>query len=187
MIGERQRTCGNDYPSYCWLLLQLFRRQQKNRSVQAACPAWSQRVPVAKDAKQFFVAPDGQPANNGAKESPWDLASTLAGKHTIPPGSIVWVRGGTYGRGKDTVFNCRLKGTEASPIFLRQYPGERATVDGGIEAGQECDWVWFWGFEITNSSTERRCLTSERPPGLNLAGRGSRPLISPSTTPAIPA
>jgi len=135
---------------------------------------WSAAVPLVPDARQYFVAPDGKPTNAGTKDSPWDFTSVIEGKQKVAPGDIVWLRGGTYGKGGDTLFRCGLKGTQERPIFLRQYPGERATVDGGIEVPPASTWVWFWGFEITNSSPERRCLTSQRPPGLNLQGRGHK-------------
>lgn len=133
---------------------------------------WSALVPVHEDARQFFVAPDGKPDAPGTEAAPWDLATALAGPKSVKPGDIVWLRGGTYGKGRDTLFRCNLQGTEERPIFLRQYPGERATVDGGIEAGGA--WVWFWGFEITNSSPERKCLGKDRPHGLNLTSRGHK-------------
>jgi len=44
------------------------------------------------------------------------------------------------------VLSCGLKGREANPIFVLQFPGERTTADGGIEA----DWFWLWASEIAN-------------------------------------
>lgn len=78
------------------------------------------------------------------------------------PGSLIWVRGGTYGTGK-TVFYSRLKGTPAAPIVVRAYPGERATINGWLQIGC-CDqkpepekgaYAWFWGLELTSSITNR--------------------------------
>jgi len=46
-----------------------------------------------------------------------------------------------------------FSGQEGNSILVRQYPGERAIVDGGIQA--EGAWTTFWGFEITNSSSSR--------------------------------
>jgi parallel beta-helix repeat protein len=114
---------------------------------------WTALVPRAKDGKEYYVAPDGKPENTGVKDSPWDLASVLGGKQPVAPGDVVWLRGGTYGQGGRTIFYSTLKGTEERPIFIRQYPGERATIDGGIQADDA--WIWFWGFEITNSSLVR--------------------------------
>jgi hypothetical protein len=55
----------------------------------------------------------------------------------------------------------RLNGSEDSPIIVRQYPGERATLDGGslTRQGSVLDvngsYTWFWGFEITCSGGDR--------------------------------
>jgi hypothetical protein len=60
------------------------------------------------------------------------------------------MRGGTY-RGD---FRTALAGTQGRPIVFRQYPGERATIDGTLRAdGAD---VAFWGFEVMRSAPSGR-------------------------------
>jgi hypothetical protein len=58
----------------------------------------------------------------------------------------VWLRGGVYGG----AFATALSGTASAPILFRQYPGERATIDGTLRA--DGDYLTFWGFEIMQSA-----------------------------------
>src|SRR2546430_8333744 len=119
-------------------------------------------VSHAPRAGDFYVAADGKPTNPGSKTAPWDLATALYAPKTVYPGSTIWVRGGHYGNGK-TIFRTRLLGMLDRPIVVRQYPGERATIDGWVQVGS-CDedpqpasggYVWFWDLEIANSITDR--------------------------------
>src|SRR5574342_29376 len=91
--------------------------------------------------------PYGTSGGTGTTDSPWDLATALAGGHgnRIQPGDTVWIRGGTYVGS----FETSLNGTAAAPIYFRQYPGERATIDGSLAAGGS--WLVFWGLEIMQS------------------------------------
>lgn len=91
--------------------------------------------------------PYGTSGGTGTTDSPWDLATALAGGHgnRIQPGDTVWIRGGTYVGS----FETSLNGTPAAPIYFRQYPGERATIDGSLAAGGSS--LVFWGFEIMQS------------------------------------
>jgi len=131
---------------------------------------WPDFLPWVQEAPQFYVAPEGAKANTGAKDSPWDYLSVLGGAQKVPPGSIIWFRGGVYGGGAWNQITCRLKGTPERPIIVRQYPGEIATLDGGIifprDAGGE--WVWFWGLEVMSSSLDR----TRRTPGFYVNTRG---------------
>ncbi len=91
--------------------------------------------------------PYGTSAGTGTTDDPWDLATALAGGHgnRIQPGDTVWIRGGTYVGS----FQTSLNGTAGAPILFRQYPGERATIDGSLAAGGS--YLVFWGFEIMQS------------------------------------
>lgn len=97
----------------------------------------------------FYVVqpPYGTSAGNGTNDAPWDLATALSGGHgnTIQPGDTIWLRGGTYSGS----FRTDLQGTAAAPIVFRQYPGERATIDGSLRA--DGTYLTFWGFEIMQS------------------------------------
>jgi hypothetical protein len=78
----------------------------------------------------------------------------------IRPGDTLYLRQGTY-RGK---FSCTLNGKAERPITIRQYPGERATID--CQDAKEAptftitgEWLVFWGFEMTCSDPKR--ITAE--------------------------
>ena len=83
------------------------------------------------------------------------LASALSSKGPLAPGDTLWLREGVY-QGQ---FVSEIKGRPDLPIYVKQYPGERAVLDGAgalqttLEiAGPD---VWFWGFDVTNSSPQR--------------------------------
>jgi hypothetical protein len=104
----------------------------------------------------FYVTPTGSSAGDGSATGPWDLATALqGGAGRVEPGDTIWLRGGTY-KGS---FRSTVAGKPGAPVVIRQYPGERAIIDGG---GSRRD-TWtvageysvFWGFELTNSSPER--------------------------------
>jgi hypothetical protein len=91
--------------------------------------------------------PYGTSGGTGTTDSPWDLATALAGGHgRIQPGDTVWIRGGGTYAGS---FRTSLNGTASAPIYFRQYPGERATIDGSLAAGGS--YLVFWGFEVMQS------------------------------------
>src|SRR2546423_2018682 len=95
----------------------------------------------------FYASPTGSSAGNGSTNNPWDLSTALAGgSGRIQAGDTVWMRGGTY-RGD---FRTALAGARGRPIVFRQYPGERATIDGTLRA-DGADLV-FWGFEVMRSA-----------------------------------
>lgn len=115
----------------------------------------------------FVAAPGGTARGDGSWERPWDLSTALAHPAAVKPGDTIWLREGTY----KGLFRSALRGTPEAPIQVRAVAGDRATVDGGIEAHGA--WTTFRGFEITNSSPDRR---SDRPAGLGLFGRGHQAL-----------
>jgi parallel beta-helix repeat protein len=94
----------------------------------------------------YHVAPDGGAGGDGSAGRPWDLTTALAGGNgRLKPGDQVWLHGGRY----PGVFLTTLAGAPGNPITFRQYPGERATIDGGLRI-RGADLV-FWGFEIMQS------------------------------------
>jgi hypothetical protein len=113
---------------------------------------WSPLVPRVEGAREHVVAPDGRETNEGTPASPWDVASTLGGRRAVAPGDVIWLRGGRYvypvrhsqkgGNG----FAVRVGGAEGKPVHLRAWPGERATIDGGLEV--TASHVWIWDLEI---------------------------------------
>jgi hypothetical protein len=91
----------------------------------------------------YYVAPGGSSGGDGSSARPWDLATALG--RTLRGGDTLWLRGGTY-RGR---FTSRLLGTSTAPIVVRQYPGERATLDGQLVVNG--GYTTFWGFEVMSS------------------------------------
>jgi hypothetical protein len=111
---------------------------------------------TAAGAAEFYVSPGGLGSNTGTASSPWDLATALSQPAAVKPGDTIWLRGGTY-RG---TFTSRLTGTSSNPIVVRQYPGERATIDGGDSGGNGIlvisgAYTWYWGFEVMSSDLNR--------------------------------
>jgi hypothetical protein len=111
---------------------------------------------LANEGGQYFVAPDGTGAGDGSYAKPWDLQTALNQPQALQAGHTVWLRGGTY----QGAFTSALTGLPDNPIIVRQYPGERATLDcTNSSSAATLDigggWTWYWGFEIMNSSTNR--------------------------------
>jgi hypothetical protein len=121
-------------------------------------------VPAASN--QFYVAPDGSASGNGGFGSPWDLKTALSHPAAVKPGSVIWLRGGTYTLPQpDGKFISKLTGTAQSPIVVRSYPGEWATIDGNLSSSTDKNktiltvngaYTWFMDFEITNTETSNR-------------------------------
>lgn len=133
----------------------------------AAGPSPQQTPP---HGRSYFVAPApvGTSAADGSERNPWDLATALAGgarsgmPMRVQPGDTIWLRGGTY-RG---AFRSTVAGREGAPVVVRQFPGERAIIDGaGVGARRSTlyvvgDYSVFWGFELTNSDPQRTSPTT---------------------------
>jgi hypothetical protein len=77
-------------------------------------------------AADFYAAPNGSRTGTGSQSSPWDLQTALSQPSAVHPGDTIWLRGGRY----VGTYRSSLTGTAAAPIKVRQFPGERATVDG---------------------------------------------------------
>ncbi len=109
----------------------------------------------------YYVSPNGSSANDGSMSRPWTLSYALgtAGGR-IHAGDTVWVRGGTYRGG----FRSTLTGLSGEPIVVRQYSGERATVDAAGYTGDQFvvagSWSVFWGLELMSSEPTRTFSTT---------------------------
>lgn len=128
-------------------------------------PTASSTVLPTLAGRDFYVAPTGSPAGDGSLDNPWDLPTALNQPSAVHPGDKIWLRGGTY-RGK---FNSSLTGTSSAPITVRQYPSERATLDGGNTSGAailtvQGAYTWYWGFEIMSSDPNRVSATDLNDP-----------------------
>ena len=104
--------------------------------------------------RQFYAAPSGSPGGDGSWSQPLDLQSALSSSGPLRPGDTLWLRAGRY-LGS---FTSSLAGTATAPIVVRQYPGERATLDGAgsMESTLTINgrWTWYWGFEVMDSDTQ---------------------------------
>jgi uncharacterized protein YjdB len=95
----------------------------------------------------WYVTPSGSASGSGSSSSPWDLATALSGAGgRVQPGDTIWLRGGTYVGS----FSATLNGTATARVVVRQYPGERATLDGTLNVYGS--YSVFWGFEIMRSA-----------------------------------
>ncbi len=105
---------------------------------------------------QFHVTTNGTSGGNGSSAQPWNLQTALNQPSSLHAGDTVWVHGGTYAG----TFGAKLNGTSASPIIVRNYNGERVTIDGGNSNGApiltiDATYTWFWGLEIMSSTTNK--------------------------------
>jgi hypothetical protein len=113
-------------------------------------------IAAGSRAAEFFVSSTGSARGDGSIGNPWDLQTALNGPPAVHPGDTIWLRGGTY-RG---TFASNLNGTSSAPIRVRQYAGERATLDGGNSNHVNIltvsgSYTWYWGFEIMSSDPNR--------------------------------
>ena len=115
----------------------------------SSIPTQPQPQPTPKAG--FFAAPNGLSSGDGTMAHPWDLNTALAGgSGKVQAGDTVWMRAGTY----TGDFRTAIAGAQGRPIVFRQYPGERATIDGTLRAdGPD---VAFWGFEVMRSAPSGR-------------------------------
>ena len=106
--------------------------------------------------REFHVDPAGRHDNDGSVDRPLDLATALSKNSPARPGDTIWLHNGIY-RGN---FVSHLTGASGAPIVVRQFPGERATIDSNPSSREALQalgsWTWFWGFEIMNSNPKRR-------------------------------
>jgi hypothetical protein len=133
----------------------------------------AQTAPPSRTARPaFFVSPTGLASGTGTLTHPWNLATALAHPAAVKPGDTIWLLGGRY-RGS---FTSRLTGTAANPIVVRQYEGQRATLDGDGEVATTLTVrgasTWFWGFEITDTDPRRVTLSTGSHPADLLRGDG---------------
>jgi hypothetical protein len=131
----------------------------------------------------FYASPLGSPTGEGSDSRPWDLQTALNQPSAVHPGDTIWLRGGTYAG----TYTSHLTGTPSSPITLRQYTGERATIDGGNSDGNTIftvsgSYTWYWGFEVMSSDPIRSTTdTGSWPPGSAIP-RGDGPNIDQTTS-----
>ncbi|MGO8931820.1 MAG: hypothetical protein ACLQU3_33615 [Limisphaerales bacterium] len=109
----------------------------------------------AAPASQYHVAPDGKDPAPGTLSKPLSLTQALSSRSPARPGDTIWLHRGTY----PGPFTSALTGQTDKPIIVRQWPGERATIDcpatNSAALTIQGAWTWYWGFEVTCTSTNR--------------------------------
>lgn len=112
-------------------------------------------VNASAAGREWFVSPGGAASGNGSADDPIDLPTALSSSSPAQPGDVIWLRGGTYGG----TFTSHLTGTATAPIIVRQYPSERAILDGHGSGSHTLivrgAYTWYWGFEVMNSDPTR--------------------------------
>jgi len=131
-------------------------------------------------AADFYVSPTAPANGTGSLNNPWRLQTALDQPSAVLPGDTIWLRGGIYNA---PPYTSHLVGTSAEPIVVRQYPGERARIDGNYNGNEVTlnvlgKYTWFWGFEIFNSDPTRWSPGGSFPPrrgtAIHLSGEGTR-------------
>jgi hypothetical protein len=119
------------------------------------------QAPAPGSHQGYYVAPTGSPTGDGSATRPWNLATALAHPAAVQPGDTIWLRGGTYTVGQIT---SSLAGTVGSPIIVRQYPGERAIINGWLAVNGSD--TWYWGFEVltTDNVSANRIMVDVHSP-----------------------
>src|ERR1019366_8308287 len=115
-------------------------------------------------ATEYFAAPTGKPSGDGTISNPWDLDTALGSPSgsqqpaSVKPGDTIWLRGGTYIPATDNGYISHVTGSPGSPIVVRNYNGERATLQAGTNAfvlaayGSD---AWYWGLEAATAGVSR--------------------------------
>ncbi len=114
-------------------------------------------VGAQPQGREFYASPTGLATSSGTIDQPLDLTKALSSSSPLRPGDTLWLRGGRYVGN----FTSVLTGTPTAPIIVRQFRGERATLDANTPnralpglAVLGAD-TWYWGFEVTDSNPAR--------------------------------
>jgi hypothetical protein len=102
-------------------------------------------------AGEWHVTTNGTATAEGSRRSPWDIESALGGKQRIGPGDTLWLHRGTYKRPFENLglgWPVRLAGRTQAPVQVRPWPGERVTIDGGLNVQPPATHLWIWDLEI---------------------------------------
>lgn len=82
-------------------------------------------VAVAHGAKEWFVAVDGLPTNDGTIDSPQDIWSISKGSSGVLPGDTVYLRGGLY---RVQRLLLEYSGTLEQPVIAKPYNREKVIL-----------------------------------------------------------
>src|SRR5436309_10161155 len=93
--------------------------------VRRVWPLLSVLIFTRSFAAQYHVATNGVATAPGTQASPLSLSRALSSTSPAKPGDTIWLHDGIY----HGPFTSSLTGQPTKPIKVRQYPGERATLD----------------------------------------------------------
>jgi hypothetical protein len=113
---------------------------------------------ISTHGADHFVSPVGTPAGDGSFTKAWDLRTALNQPPSVLPGDTVWLLPGTYRAPTSDGFVSKLNGTPDRPITVRNFHGNRTTIDGhATQAALTIygSYTWFWGLEIIDSTSQR--------------------------------
>ena len=82
--------------------------------------------PRARQQERFVDTVRGDDANSGEEAAPWQSLEHAVGE--LKAGDTLYLRGGVYYE----QVRVSLAGEAGKPITIRSYPGEQATIDGGL-------------------------------------------------------
>jgi len=109
---------------------------------------------AARAGQTYYVATNGDDKNPGTEAKPFKtVQQAVTG---LKPGDTVLIRAGRYPM--FTVHN--LRGTAEAPITFKSYPGEKATIDRGLDGPDvawtihilgHCCYLTFEDLEVTDS------------------------------------
>ncbi|MHC4716023.1 MAG: hypothetical protein ACYS5V_03575, partial [Planctomycetota bacterium] len=136
---------------------------------------------------EYFISPTGRSNAAGTINDPWSI-SALASSSLGAPGDTFWMRGGDYvypdRSAHQNGFMVRLnRGSSGAPITVRNYDGERVTVDGGMRFdGTRNLRIWGLEFIVSENLTESRTTYgpgTDRPGAQGTFSELGRPWGSP--------
>ncbi|NQV25111.1 MAG: right-handed parallel beta-helix repeat-containing protein [Rhodopirellula sp.] len=143
--------------------LTFSRNIRADQSPMRPLPTASVR-PISNAPALFVDATSGDDSNDGSLKTP--LRTIARAIPQLNPGHTLYLRGGTYYENVDIV----VSGEEGKPITLRSYPGELATIDGGLREFHDSPATAWEPFE--NGATDEFVSTRQYPQF------ASRPVVS---------
>src|SRR5437868_6278115 len=101
-------------------------------------------------AAEYHVSPTGTSRASGTQAHPLSFSHALSSRSPAKPADTIWVHAGIY----DGPLISELTGQPGKPLIIRQYPGERATINSTAPNKPALtingSWIWYWGLEIAN-------------------------------------
>src|SRR3989338_306041 len=137
---------------------------------------------LVSSENQWYVAPNGTSSGVGSMNDPWNLQTALNHPITVKPGDTIWLKGGNY----NGVFESYLEGNSTHPIYVRQYPNERAVLSWYSSSGDNSSntlkvlssYVWYMNFEVTSTNMKRstniNLLIHDNPVGVGIWSSASK-------------